>query len=113
MDVLFLEFGILQACVDTPNKLEFEPPLDDGIRRAVELLSNAGVETYESCEGGDGHAYLQPTVRFHGDRSEGFRVLALILQNNLPVSALKRIWVVNDGEPAGPYWEVVFWEKLD
>lgn len=35
----------------------FDPPLDPGIRQAVEILSGAGVETFESCEGGGRHAY--------------------------------------------------------
>ena len=90
--------------------MQFEPALDNGIKRTVELLRQVGIETYESCEGGEGHAYPEPTIRFHGERSEGFRALALLLENNLPVSALKRIWVVNDKEPTGPEWEVVFWQ---
>lgn len=93
--------------------LEFDPPLDVGIRQAVEILSRAGIETFESCEGGPGHSYAEPTVRFHGDRSEGFRALALALQNNLPVSALRRAWNITDGEPTGPIWEIVFWRKLN
>lgn len=88
---------------------DFYPPLDTGIRYAVELLNKAGIETYESCEGGKGHSYPQPAVRFHGDKSEGFRALAVVLQHNLPVEALRRIWIVNDNEPTGPQWEIVFW----
>jgi len=90
---------------------EYDPPLDTGIKYAVELLNNAGVETYESCEGGNGHSYTEPTIRFHGDRSEGFKALALALQNNLPVSAIRRVWTVIDNEPTGPTWEIVFWQK--
>jgi hypothetical protein len=93
--------------------MDFDPPLDAGIRRAVEILHAAGIETFESCEGGSGHAYPEPTVRFYGDRSEGFRALAIAIQNNLPVSTVRRIWSVNDGEPTGPYWEIVFWRKVD
>jgi hypothetical protein len=89
----------------------FEPSLDAGIQRAVEVLSKAGVETFESCEGGPGHAYPEPTIRFHGDRSEGFRALAVALQNGLPVSSLRRAWNINDGEPTGPIWEMVFWRR--
>lgn len=33
------------------TKREFDPPLDEGIRVAVEVLAVAGVETFESCEG--------------------------------------------------------------
>jgi len=86
----------------------YDPPLDIGIARFVEILVEAGVETYESCEGGSGHAYPEPTVRFHGERGEGLRALSVALQNNLPVSGLKRVWRIIDGEPVGPTWEITF-----
>lgn len=35
----------------------FDPPLDYGIARVVSVLREAGVETYESCRGGAGHAF--------------------------------------------------------
>lgn len=82
--------------------------LDVGIRREVEVLMSGGIETFESCEGGAGHSYPEPTVRFHGDRSEGWKALAIALQRQLRVFALRRIWTVNDGEPIGAYWEMVF-----
>ena len=37
-----------------------------GIRRAVEILQRFGIETFESCEGGIGHSYTEPTVKFYG-----------------------------------------------
>ncbi|MFN2494029.1 MAG: hypothetical protein ABR501_14230 [Pyrinomonadaceae bacterium] len=81
--------------------------LDTGIRDAARILAEAGIETFESCEGGEGHAYAEPTIRFHGERSEGFRALAVALQWGLNVFSLRRTWPVNDGEPTGPYWELV------
>jgi len=36
--------------------------LDPGIAEYVAILCAAGVETYESCQGGDGHALPHPTV---------------------------------------------------
>ena len=51
-------------------------PIDAGIRKEVDVLSRNGIETFESCEGGDGHAFFEPTIRFHGDQSEGFKALA-------------------------------------
>lgn len=86
----------------------FEYPLDDGIAHAVMVLRDAGVETFESCEGGDGHCYPEPTVRFHGGRGEGWRALGVAQQRGLPVSALRRSWPVDDGEPTGPWWEMTF-----
>jgi hypothetical protein len=88
--------------------MEYDPPLDPGIRRYVELLNEAGVETFESCEGGEGHAFPRPTVCFHGERAEGFRAVAVALQNALPVAELRRAWSIIDGEPTGPHWEMTF-----
>ena len=31
------------------------PPLDTGIEEIVNILISAGIETFESCEGGKGH----------------------------------------------------------
>lgn len=86
----------------------FDPPLDAGIATYVVALKRAGIETFESCEGGPGHAFPEPTVRFHGDRAEGLRALAAALDVQLPVRELRRVWVVLDGEPTGPKWEMTF-----
>jgi len=40
--------------------------LDKGIRKAVEIFQTCGIETFESCEGGIGHSYPEPTIRFYG-----------------------------------------------
>lgn len=79
-----------------------ERPLDAGIREAVLILQQNGVETFESCEGGKGHPFPEPTVRFHGDGSEGFRALAIAQQHGL----LRRYYQIQNGEPTGPYWEL-------
>lgn len=85
----------------------YDPPLDPGIAAAVDALRAAGVETFESCSGDPGHAYAEPTVRFHGDRSEGYRALAVVL-GRLDVRELRRVWPVVDGEATGPWWELTF-----
>lgn len=82
--------------------------LDPGIREPVRVLRAAGIETFESCDGSDGHSYAEPTVRFHGNRSEGWRALAAVDELALPVSALRRTWSFYDGEPDGPFWELTF-----
>jgi len=87
---------------------EFFPPLDPGIVGAVTILRNAGVETFESCQGGEGHSFSVPTVRFHGDSAEGFRALAMALRSGLGVAELRRVWTVQDMEPIGPIWELTF-----
>lgn len=99
---------MLRTALPEPDSLM---PLDPGIRAYVETLHAAGIETYESCEGGDGHCYPEPTIRFHGDRSEGFRALTVASQHGFPVNSIRRTWPIVDGEPTGPCWEITFFEK--
>jgi hypothetical protein len=82
--------------------------LDPGIAPYVDVLDAGGVKTFESCEGGDGHAVSEPMVRFHGETAEGFRALALALSAGLPVMDLRRFWQIVNGEPCGPQWEMSF-----
>jgi hypothetical protein len=84
------------------------PGLDPGIEKYVRVLRNHGVETFESCEGTVGHCYPEPTIRFHGQREEGFRALAVALEHGFPVDAIRRFWDIIDGEPTGPRWEMTF-----
>ena len=51
--------------------------LDPGIARAVITLQQAGVETLNSCEGGEGHDYDYPTIRFGGTSRCGFLALGI------------------------------------
>ena len=88
---------------------EFEPPLDAGIREYVEALVEEGVETFESCQGGDGHCYPEPTIRFHGQQGAGYAALAVALERGFPVRQLRRCWDVESGELTGPSWELVLW----
>ncbi len=77
----------------------------------MRILFENGIETFESCEGGGGHPFPEPTVRFHGGQGEGFRALAIALQHGLRVSGLRRYYDIIDGEPHGPYWEIVLVSK--
>ncbi len=80
--------------------------LDEGIREAVAILVANGVETFESCQGGPGHTYPEPTIRFEGGMSEGLRALSVALENGLPVYQLRRAWGIIDGLLHGPWWEL-------
>jgi hypothetical protein len=82
--------------------------LDPGIAPVVMTLRRGGIETFESCQGGPGHAYPEPTVRFYGERGEGFKALSVAMAHGLRVLHLRRVWPVIDGEPTGPWWEMVF-----
>jgi hypothetical protein len=97
-------------CSGPPSREGWLASLDPGVARYVDVLDVAGIETYESCEGGEGHSYSEPAVRFYGVRGEGFRALAVALQHGLPVRAVHRLWTVDeDGHPHGPNWEIAFW----
>jgi hypothetical protein len=87
-------------------------PVDLGIVRAVKVLLDSDVEAFESCEGGEGHAFPQPTIRFGGTVEAGWRALAICLNFGFPVSALRRYWTIDGREPVGPSWEIVFRDRL-
>lgn len=83
-------------------------PLDPGIRYAVLVLRAGGIETFESCEGGPGHAFPDPTVKFYGSSWAGYRAFAVAMEHGLPVLQLQRVYHCSDGQLAGPWWELVF-----
>lgn len=93
-------------------------PIDVGIVAAVKALRDAGFDTFEACEGGEGHAYAEPTVRFEGDDAAGMRALAVLA--HFPARRVSRSWSVSEledrraaGQPAPPpFWEVTFYGKL-
>jgi hypothetical protein len=77
-------------------RLPIPGKLDPGICHAVERLRAGGIETFESCQGGPGHAFREPTIRFHGTPEAGWRAVALCLAYGLPITALRRVWDVLD-----------------
>lgn len=83
-------------------------PIDEDIAPAVAILHSNGVETFESCQGGDGHALPEPTVRFHGDAWAGLVAFSVAMQHGLPVLAVRRSYAVIDGQLVGPEWEMTF-----
>lgn len=84
-------------------------PFDSGIASAVCALLDAGIDTFESCQGGRGHAFERPTVRFHGGPDAGWRALSICLSHGFAVRSLERYWTVCDGhEPNGPEWQITF-----
>lgn len=88
--------------------IDDETPLDKGIRRYVLILRAQGVETFESCQGGKGHSFAEPGVRFYGNHVEGYRAFAAAMNYGLPVRSLRRYYQVNDGALEGPWWELTF-----
>jgi hypothetical protein len=94
--------------------------IDPGIRQVVRILAENGVETCQSCaasgpfgegsgkKNGDTHSYPEPTVDFIGSFASGFAALEIALSHALPVSELRRVWRMNNGEPEGPIWSMTF-----
>mgnify|MGYP003648090844 CR=1 FL=1 len=88
--------------------LELDMPLDKGIAAAVHILREGGLCTIESCEGGSGHPFSEPTVRISGSHAEGFKAYAIAIEAGLQPRSIARIWTVDDGELTGPYWDITF-----
>jgi hypothetical protein len=87
--------------------------LDPGIEKAVRRLQACGIETFESCEGGEGHAFPEPTIRFHGTPEAGWRAVGVCLAYGLRILCLRRAWYVLDAnEPTGPHLEITFRERV-
>ena len=82
--------------------------LDPGIRRYVLILRSQGIETFESCQGGEAHAFPEPTIKFHGNHGEGFKALAVAMTFHLPILSVRLAWDFYDGFPHGPWWEMTF-----
>ena len=92
---------------------DLDMPLDKGIAPFVDILREGGVETYESCEGGSGHPFPEPTIRFcaSGRPADGWHALSVAIEHALPVSELRKVWSYESDGPNGPFWEMVFSRK--
>jgi hypothetical protein len=88
----------------------FYEGLDPGIRFAVRVLHAAGLETCQSCQGGPGHAYLEPTVDLiaGADDAVGFAALAALHGYGLLVANVSITWPVRHGVPYEKLWRITF-----
>jgi len=80
--------------------------LDDGIALAVRVLMENGVETFESCQGGSGHCFQYPTIRFFGDKTEGYKAFDVLAKKGFRVISLQRAWPIENNEIGAPYWQL-------
>jgi hypothetical protein len=98
--------------------------LDAGIRKAVRVLSENGIETLSSCEGRQHPGYSPerdgphhgdwPYVIIHGAAADAFIALGAVLRQGLPVRSIEQSWFVYPESPAvpvGPQWRITFWCK--
>lgn len=97
---------MVTQALERPIGFDSETILDRGIAEAVHILRDGGVETFESCEGGPGHTYSEPTIRFHGDAWAGYRAFSVAMERGLSVAELRRVYDVVDTQLHGPWWEM-------
>ena len=79
-------------------------PLAAGIHNAVLIMRRAGIEPFESHQGGPGHASDMPTIKFRGNALAGYKAL---MDNGFAVWRVKHVWEVANGQLEGPWWEIV------
>jgi len=86
--------------------------LDDGIKDAVILLNKFGFKTFESCQGGKGHCYDVPTIRFFGDEFDLIRAYELCMLHSINVYEAKRVYRktsvyldATNGDNIGENWD--------
>jgi hypothetical protein len=99
---------ILKLCSVLERSISNRRLMKVSARSLSRSLSN-GVEAFESCEGGHGHSFPEPTVRFEGASSEGLRAVSVALENGLPIRELRRVWSFKNDLIHGPWWEMTFW----
>ncbi len=96
--------------------LEFNnQPIDKGILHHVKILKENGVDTFMSCQGGKGHTFSSPTIRFRCTKKEAFKALSVAVDNDLSPMALNEIRLLIGKKIAfGPFWELQFHhQKID
>lgn len=85
---------------------EFDPPLDPSFERLLNTYLRRILKHLNRVRAEKGHACSEPTVRFHGNRSEMCKAVGVALSMGFWVKELKRVWPGIDGELTGPYWEM-------
>lgn len=102
------------APLPTPkSKRRVAGEIDSGIEGAVRIFQEHNLQTFESCEGGPGHAYPEPTIAFYGTPETGWRAIGVCIDYNLPVLSLRRVWdMLDPTEPTGPHWEITFRRRV-
>lgn len=99
---------------------DISEPLDPGISPVVELLRQAGVNTFSSCQGGTGHTFPVPTIRIspidpNNMQGEIKQIAQVLSSAGYSGYYLKRVEAYQS-EPE-PWWprrqsfiEIEFWE---
>lgn len=109
--------GMKFYSVGEKERVEYEKGLfkglDIGIRDYVSILRSDGIETCQSCQGGPGHTYLEPTVDFLGGPGAGMMALGIALNHGFPVFEVRRVWRIDDGGIREALWSMTFHLRSD
>lgn len=81
--------------------------LDDGIIKVVRVLRKAGIDTFNSCQGGPGCRFDRSVVWFNGDIDEGFRAEKILMDAGFKVYQIAHFWHTRQNMKC-PYWEISF-----
>lgn len=80
--------------------------VDPMIRPLVRALRHSGIETTESCQGGEGHGGEWPWVTFNGGEEEGNRAMSLA-ERLVKVWMMEKCWEVLGGQRVGEgFWRI-------
>lgn len=101
---------------------DIDYPIDELIRPAVDLLTANYFTTIESCQGGEGHAGLEPFVSFTGDEIDVIRAIDICIAHGMCVSEGRKVFrkiqdIFKDGEYVKeigrtyerPYFQIIFY----
>lgn len=78
------------------KKTYFSEYIDPLILPAVEILNSHGFDTYESCQGGEGHCTPYPFVKFNGDEYDLIKAFEVCQCYRLAVYEAKRVFIKED-----------------
>lgn len=79
----------------TGGQLKLVNSCDELIRPAVKIMLEHGFLTSESCQGGKGHSFPEPTICFEGTEFDLIIAYELCTHYKLNVSSVRRIYVKN------------------
>jgi hypothetical protein len=82
--------------------------IDQEIVPALHALSDSGIDTFSSCQGGSGHAAVMPEILFNGDDSAGLYAVWILYQQGFAVWEVSRHWTLYSDEapPWSSFWRV-------
>jgi hypothetical protein len=85
--------------------------LDEGIKEAVIILNKHGFKTFESCQGGKGHSFPEPTILFEGSEFDLIRAFETCQLYKLCVFEARRVFTKTSIYKNGNKYMGEVWDK--